>query len=660
MDDAAAISIKPRLEPHALVTLGKRVGGCLYLHREALSCLAGADADKVTFAASLLDHDEWNVAKIGKQRVSFLLYEDFNVAPFPALLTSSKVELGTGEVAKADYRSRNNPPILHRKELLLVPDDARIPRFSALTRQAEAHGLFDNVRVIGTRQRWFDLLRAKGLVLLGDRIAASHEQSVEVERHRTAIARRDLSQPMALMHRFGIIGPGTTVFDYGCGQGDDVATLRENGVEAFGWDPYHAPEGSRGPSDVVNLGFVINVIEDPHERVETIRAAWGFARAAMVVSVMPASKASVAGLTPFRDGFLTKRGTFQRYFAQDEIRELVNGATGRRTLSLAPGIVAIFRDENLEQEVAFRRRSRAEQISDRFMRRDRPIQTKTRTVAQPLLQRIGEQIEAIRKAALEMGRFPDIAELPGLVSELIRARVSFDRAVALACENGFREQLKEAAEARREDLLVHFAMSLFPGAPKFATLPRSLQRDVRTFFGSHAAAMAESTKVLFKAGDPRALEEAAHQAVGNGLGGMLAGALCFRPDVLARLPLILRVLIGCAEIIHPDLSDWDFVEVRPNVKRVRALRCEDASKPLPRLADVVDIDLPKQRIKLNKPKDAIFYCKSRYLRFDDTHRSVQLAIDERLIDSGVLDANGIGPTGRELQAILATTAPVEG
>src|SRR5262249_10130944 len=172
---------------------------------------------------------------------------------------------------------RDNPPILHRKETLLRPDDPRIPKFAALTRAAEEHGLFHRSASIGTRRRWEERIRAAGLALQGHQLVRCGEQPVEVARYRTAIFRRDLSQPMALMLRLSMIDRNTTVFDYGCGQGDDVIALRANGYACFGWDPHHAPDGARRQADVVNLGFVLNVIEDAHERIETLRDAWSFA-----------------------------------------------------------------------------------------------------------------------------------------------------------------------------------------------------------------------------------------------------------------------------------------------------------------------------------------------------------------------------------------------
>ena len=55
-------------------------------------------------------------------------------------------------------------------------------------------------------------------------------------------------------------------------------------------------------ADVVNLGFVLNVIEDAHERVETLRAAWSFAKRALCVSVMVQGRAFTSGQKPHRDG----------------------------------------------------------------------------------------------------------------------------------------------------------------------------------------------------------------------------------------------------------------------------------------------------------------------------------------------------------------------
>lgn len=113
--------------------------------------------------------------------------------------------------------------------------------------------------------------------------------------------------------------PGETFFDYGCGRGADVAAVRTLGYEAGGWDPAHAPEGPRAEADVVNLGFVINVIEDPAERVEVLLAAWKLARRLLVVSTLVRGQEDYAAFRCCGDGVLTSRHTFQKYFEPAEV-----------------------------------------------------------------------------------------------------------------------------------------------------------------------------------------------------------------------------------------------------------------------------------------------------------------------------------------------------
>ena len=78
--------------------------------------------------------------------------------------------------------------------------------------------------------------------------------------------------------RFGFLDGSQSLFDYGCGRGDDLRLLSELKVPANGWDPVFRPGAERQRADIVNLGFVLNVIEDPDERRETLKAAFALAR----------------------------------------------------------------------------------------------------------------------------------------------------------------------------------------------------------------------------------------------------------------------------------------------------------------------------------------------------------------------------------------------
>src|SRR5205807_2575252 len=105
------------------------------------------------------------------------------------------------------------------------------------------------------------------------------------------IRRGDLSRPVKCLLRDGLLPREATLLDYGCGRGEDVALLTAEGYRCAGWDPAYRPETDRLPADVVNLGYVINVIEAPAERAATVRRAWELAGRLLVV----AARVQIAG-----------------------------------------------------------------------------------------------------------------------------------------------------------------------------------------------------------------------------------------------------------------------------------------------------------------------------------------------------------------------------
>ena len=78
----------------------------------------------------------------------------------------------------------------------------------------------------------------------------------------------------------GLLAETDTFFDFGCGLGTDVAGLRAMGMDASGWDPAFFPLETKRQAQVVNLGFVLNVIGKPAERVSVVREAWALANRA--------------------------------------------------------------------------------------------------------------------------------------------------------------------------------------------------------------------------------------------------------------------------------------------------------------------------------------------------------------------------------------------
>ena len=173
--------------------------------------------------------------------------------------------------------------------------------------------------------------------------------SVPDARGRTAIHRPTLSRPIQAALDDGVITKQTRVFDYGCGYGDDLRRLSRIRVACEGWDPIHRPAGLLAPADVVNLGFVVNVIERAAERVDTLRHAWSLAQRVLIVSARLSFEARETSASPCNDGWLTGAGTFQKYYEQQELRDWIDATLDTESVAAAPGIFYVFRSTTERQ-----------------------------------------------------------------------------------------------------------------------------------------------------------------------------------------------------------------------------------------------------------------------------------------------------------------------
>ena len=150
---------------------GKHVGRFSYYHVRLVSSVreAWTRVDTIAGSAGVAD-SEYNVVKMdGFNRISLLLYEGFEV-PFPSLLAAVSCDLGNGSVRRTDYGKRANPPILHRKELLLPENHPLVPEAAGLTARLESLGAFDDATRIGTRVGWQRRLAELGVDASGRRL----------------------------------------------------------------------------------------------------------------------------------------------------------------------------------------------------------------------------------------------------------------------------------------------------------------------------------------------------------------------------------------------------------------------------------------------------------------------------------------------------------
>jgi len=335
---------------------GKLTPQAIYVHKSALQNeLLTSFLNRIQTALKLEDYD-WNIAKFWKNEFKFSLlsYTDFEEDSYPELNHSLFVDLDKKHHRINDYSNSDNPPVLHRKELMVTKDHPSYEEFSIITEEGEQAGLYENTRAIGFKLGWVSTINNAGYELVDGRIfRASVLASIDdkqIDRHKTAIVRHGLSSPLKILCNKGYLNGGYSVFDYGCGLGDDIAELQANGIDASGWDPNFKPDAELYSADIVNLGFVLNVIEDVAERIEALHNAFALSDKILIVSCMLASESKLSQMTLYKDGVITSRNTFQKYYFQSELQLFIEDSLDQSAISVGPGIFIIFKDELEEQK----------------------------------------------------------------------------------------------------------------------------------------------------------------------------------------------------------------------------------------------------------------------------------------------------------------------
>lgn len=352
---------------------------------------------------------------------------------------------------------------------------------------------------------------------------------LKVHRHKTALRRVELSRPIRLALEDGVISEKSRVFDYGCGLGGDVRRLRDRGIKADGWDPVHAPREKRRSSDIVNFGYVANVIENPDERQHALREAWSLTDGVLVVSARLNLDARFDASPAFGDGVVTKLGTFQKYFDQTELRAWIDHSLGVSAVPASPGVFYVFRGEDArEQFVASRYRRRL--VAPRVRR------------SEVLFEQHRSTFEALQKFVLRHGRAPGLEELPEGVA-LCQAVGSIPKAFEILKRVTSQKEWADIRDARTDDVLVYLALARFDGRPRFSRMPRSLQHDIRAFFGTYRVGCATADRLLFSIGARTTVDEACRAST---IGKLTPSALYVHESALVHLSPTLRVYEGCA------------------------------------------------------------------------------------------------------------------
>lgn len=589
------------------VSAGKKLPDAIYLHRDAFTALPPVLAKFISVVATALkvSDKDWNIVKLFKNnfRLSLLHYPDFYTDAYPVLQQSVTVDLVKLQHKVTRYDDHDNPPILHRKEHFILKEHPEYENFCLITQEGEAAGLYENPRMIGFKASWHRLIAKHGYELVDGRLfrssalqSAAEEQSID--RHRTALVRHELSSPMKTLAKHGFLQGEYSIFDYGCGRGDDLRELEAHGLDALGWDPNFRPDADKVCSDIVNIGFVINVIEDKDERIDALLRSWELAQKLLVVSAMLANESYIAQFQPYKDGVITSRNTFQKYYSQSELKEFIETTLDENAIAIGPGIFYVFRDKNLEQQFQQNRQKR--HYEWRHLTAPEPA---TESQARLLFTQHEPLFEAFWKCCLDLGRMPAEEEF-NQYQQLIEVSGSPKKALRLVSKWYNQDELEQAANMRKEDLLVYFALAQFQKHKGYSQQPESLKRDIKAFFGNFNVALTQAKELLFSIADTDFIEKACVGIVTKVKGKLLyeneaPHSLTIEKGYLKDLPAILRVYVGSALQLYGDIDEAHEIKIHITSGKVSLLTYSDWGKAnTPTLRERVKINMSNQQITI--------------------------------------------------------------
>jgi len=652
------------------IPYGKQLPDAVYVHESALDTLPREIGRILTLTIRDLELDtkEWNIVKFQKRdlKITLLNYPSFLTESYPALHNSILVNLDNLSLRESDYSKSDNPPILHRKETFLKPDHPSITLFSDITKEGEAIGLYENPKTIGFRKSWERLISRKGFTLVNGRLTpkASIEieqepidenSEIKIDRHKTAINRDKLSLPMQLLARHNYFDGSFSILDYGCGKGDDVRELEAHGLDISAWDPVHRPDGNKQKVNIVNLGFVINVIEDRKERNQALKDAFNHATSILSVAAMIGGESITSQFKAFKDGIITSRNTFQKYFSQSELKSYIESTLGETAIAVSPGVFFVFKDKDEEQLFLVERQSIRrtwQHLTQRERRVTAPVPTKD------IIEKHQQLFDDFWQTCLELGRLPANNEFE--FSQQMRNAIGSHKKAFEALVNVYGdEDFISAQEAKRKDLMVYFALGLFERRKPYKHMPESLKRDIKNFFSSYKIAIEEATTLLFSLGKPDIIYKgcmAAKETLGCGVLDE-SHSYTFHSSLLNSLPPTLRVYVGCATQLYGDTENVDLIKIHIRSGKVTLMQYDDFNKkPIPELIERIKIKLREQDIDffdyLGDYEPQPLYLKSQYLEPNSKEYKKQKEFDQQLLNLDLFDFSGFGPKKSEFYTIL--------
>lgn len=575
-------------------TIGKHLPQNLYVHISALQFLDILIQEYELEARKIINNiDDFTIIKfsLNEQKISYLFYPEFDSNPHPALVRSIIVNLEDLSSQNIEYNQSNNPPILHRKETFLNKDYPHYQKFAHLTQLEDKLGLLDNSRYIGTQRKWQQLLIDNHINFHDHYLTCdlnnNPEEFIKIKRHRAAMVRNRLSRPVRLVLEAGLIEPKMSFFDYGCGHGLDVEIMKEKGFISDGWDPFYQPNNPLKKADIVNLGYIINVIENVTERREALLKAWSLTQEILIVSAQVLIDDRTYGYMIYGDGIVTERNTFQKYYEQEELKNYIEQVLKEEAIPIGLGVFLVFR--NAEKANNFR--------VSRFHSR-----VKAPRILTPLKKFADyeELLKPLMNFYSERGRLPQKGELPQ-EAEIKAEFRTYRQAFKVILQVTDEREWEQIEDQRRQDILLYLALSRFEKRPTQRQLSPTLKNDIKALFGSYQAACFLADEMLITLGNLEIIKKICGEIK---FGKLFEKSYLVHINALEKLPTLLRLYEGCASRTIGRMESANLIRFHLNIPSISYLYVPnfDTEKE-PILSSTMTIDLQDLRVKYRNYKN---------------------------------------------------------
>ena len=384
-----------------------------------------------------------------------------------------------------------------------------------------------------------------------------------------------------------------------------------------------------------------------------MKEAFELTKCVLSVAVMVAGKSTIEKFKPYKDGVVTSRNTFQKYYSQSELRSFIETTLEHQALAVAPGVFFVFKDELEEQRFLSSRQ--------RVRREWRQLTTRERSAPlvdyQKLIEENIDLVKSFWETCLDYGRVPANDEFDQ--SEELRKLIGSHKK-AFDVTSGYfgSDQFTAARQGRIEDVTVFLALSFFGRRQAYTRMPVSLQRDIKSSFQKPSVAQELSRVALFSVADTEKITEACFDARETLDYGHLETDHSYVIDAgrMDSLPGILRIYVGCATQLYGDIEGVDLIKIHMGSGKVSLMVYDDFSKPLPFLKQRIKIRLRDQQIDWfdygGEFQPQPLYLKSLYMAPDEPGYAEQVAFDQRVAKLPGIYLTDHGPTYSEFAKIL--------